>query len=377
MPKSKNPLQSKARNWLITQHDVAAWWTADFQEHHAFRYCVYQIEECPKTGSWHAQIYLQFSKLVSGSAVQRHVGGKSPHIEVAYKPVEARAYCMKEETRVTPPCEMGIWKEDFVKGERTDLTIVNMKIREHGTYRDCLTDDVLDVITSKYPKWVADQLTMVTPTLKVKPKVTVFYGPTGTGKTFRVFKEDPTAVKLTYDGKFIDYSGQKVVLIDEFDKHPWPFGMMLELTDPYPMRVNIKNGYANWDVTHIYLTATIHPNEWFIGQRGYDESKWDQFERRIDRCVHMTKNRTGRVQRKLVVEEDSSETDEVSEEYIPPMAILPNAPARISEEHSEHSNDAYAHGIRNSEYVTRLNPLTPSDDMEVDTPASPTEYNTM
>lgn len=287
--KDAGPLRQNARHWFVTQHDTDAFWKkADPQEHYAFKYMAFQTEECPKTGNWHIQAFVQFTCQVRGSTVQRLFGGSKPHIEVSHHPAECRLYCMKEETRVFGPEEWGVWEPTFAKGFRTDLTVAKYNIRIHANYRRCLDDDALDPITSKYPKWVADQLTMVPRFIKPPPVVICYYGPTQTGKTYRCHMENPGVHEVQLSNKFINYSGQEKVLFDEFDKDPWPFGLTLKLLDRFPFQINIKNGYSWWEPTHIFLTASTHPREWFLCKPDYREEYWPQLERRFTSIIDTT-----------------------------------------------------------------------------------------
>lgn len=282
----KRDIRQNARNWLVTQHDLDAFWSAEPTEHYAFQYFVYQIEISPTTGSWHAQAFIQFTACVRASVVQKLMGGGQPHVEVAHHPGEARLYCMKEDTRLTPPVEYGTWKPEYNRGFRTDLTISKLKIRELGSWRKCLESDMLDNVTARYPKWVADQLTMVPRPLRRVPTVTVFYGPTLTGKTARCHANNPGIHELRYDNGFMNYSGQTCVLFDEFDKDPWPFGLMLKLLDRYPFQVNVKNGYAWWEATDIFFTATEPPEEWYILKKGVLPEHIPQFIRRLTSIIN-------------------------------------------------------------------------------------------
>lgn len=278
----KHDTRANARHWIVTQHDLERFWGphTDPTDHVAFRYMVYQIESSPTTGSWHVQGFIQFTQCVKSSTVANLFGGGA-HVEVAHHPDEARAYCMKAESRVTVPEERGVWEPTWARGHRVDLSIAKRRIRELGNYRDCLDEDALDKITSQYPKWVSDQLTMVSRTIRPVPIVTVYYGPTGTGKTLRCHQNNPGIHEVRWDNGFINYTGQKLVLFDEFDKAPWPFGTFLKLLDPYPFQVNIKNGYIYWEPSHVFITATEHPSEWFIGQKGYREEYLPQLMRRL------------------------------------------------------------------------------------------------
>lgn len=325
--------RQNARNWMFTQHDLDAFWKCTLTEHYAFQYMVYQIEECPKTTAWHAQGFVQFMVQVRGSTVKNMVGGNA-HIEVAHMPALARKYCMKDETRLTPPVEYGKWNEQMTQGHRTDLTVAKYKIRELGSFTECLDCDSLDKVTASYPKWVSAQLEMVQRPIREAPNVTVYFGPTLTGKTFRCHAENPGIHELRYNNGFMNYSGQKCVLFDEFDKAPWPFDLILKLLDRYPFQVNVKNGYCWWEVTDIFMTGTESPEKWFVGTHA-NPDHIPQFMRRITRIVDTT--------------------------GIP----TPSSPE---------ITDAILVSTQNFPELTPVSPELPNLDMDID---SDTEYNTM
>lgn len=117
MPKYSDKAEScKARRWVFTLHDPPPelpprpeW----------IRYCVWQLEKCPKTGRPHFQGYFQCKKQVTNVAVKKWLG-KTSHIEVSRDLTgeDARKYCMKDFTQ-----ESGPWQEGtFVKqGGRRDI----------------------------------------------------------------------------------------------------------------------------------------------------------------------------------------------------------------------------------------------------------------
>lgn len=355
---TSSAVRQNARHWIVTQHDVDAFWSAKPTEHYAFKYLVFQVEEGATTKSWHIQGFIQFSACVKGSVVQKLFGGNKPHIEVAHHPAEARLYCMKAETRVTPPEEYGIWNAEMARGFRSDLTAAKLKIRENKSYRLCLDDDSLDTVTARHPRWVNEQLTMVPRTLRPIPVVTVFYGPTLTGKTARCHINNPGIHELRMDNGFMNYSGQTCVLFDEFDKDPWPFGLMLKLLDRYPFQVNVKNGHCWWEATHIFITATENPEEWYIGKKGVSASHIPQFLRRLTSIV----NTTGNVWPPAPVAPPA-----------PPVPI-PGTPPMFSEEELEEvEDDVVVRNLPSSpEIPLDADVITDADQMDLDSP--PREY---
>jgi len=235
---------------------------AEPQNHPQFRYMVYQTEVAPDTGRVHVQGYIEFKQAVRRNALKDLLGGLA-HIEPRRGTrKQARDYCMKADTRMpgTEPIELGEFSEGG-QGNRLDLTKAKAEIRSLGNYRKCLDTDSLDRVTARHPRWVTDQLMMVPRGMRTPPIVTVYYGPTNTGKTYRCHQAFPGLVhEVRLDNGFVNYSGQQYVLFDEFDKDPWPFGLMLKLLDRYPIQINIKNGYVWWEPTHIFITATESPD---------------------------------------------------------------------------------------------------------------------
>ena len=75
---------------------------------------------------------------------------------------QARAYCMKEESREEPPKEFGEWQIE--PGKRIDLQAARERIYTKRKRDDLYQDPELDQIMTKYPKW-AEKV------LETKPEV--------------------------------------------------------------------------------------------------------------------------------------------------------------------------------------------------------------
>lgn len=84
------------------------------------RYAVWQKEKCEKTGKEHLQMYIEANRPFRLNGWKEVVGEQSAHIEVRKGSREqARAYCMKQETRVEGPWEFGTWETK--QGQRNDI----------------------------------------------------------------------------------------------------------------------------------------------------------------------------------------------------------------------------------------------------------------
>lgn len=123
------------------------------------------------------------------------------------------------------------------------------------------------------------QLILAADTPKPVPVVSWWYGNTGTGKTRRAFEEvDQNNIyivsapsskggALWFDG----YTGQSRVVFDDF--RPWwcRFDYLLRLLDRYPIKVQVKGGWANFVPEEIIITTTKSPSESFTGEYRTEE----------------------------------------------------------------------------------------------------------
>nr|QKN88894.1 MAG: replication-associated protein [Cressdnaviricota sp.] len=95
------------------------------------QYLVYQLETSPTTGKLHAQGYLEWKSTVRVSAVVTALQmPRTPHMEKRNGTREqARAYCMKEETRLagTTPKEYGEWRTGTSRGAKNKQALLDLK----------------------------------------------------------------------------------------------------------------------------------------------------------------------------------------------------------------------------------------------------------
>lgn len=122
------------------------------------------------------------------------------------------------------------------------------------------------------------------------PKVTLYWGKTGTGKTRKVFADHQGVWKMPAKTKggttwFDSYEGQKVVLIDDFVGQIDP-GEMLHLLDRYPHKVQVKCDYVDWCPLEIFITSNSLPDEWWM-DTGLAEETRAAIKRRIHKVVEI------------------------------------------------------------------------------------------
>lgn len=181
-----------------------------------------QLEEGEEDGYRHWQLIID--------------GGKSPirfstlknklptaHLEPRRGPIQqAIDYVTKEETRVSeePRLEHGTIRHSDEKGRRKDVEVVREAILEKGLSSD---EVFLQVPESNRMTAMVEKLVAARDRSRhTKPRqmeVIWLYGPPGTGKTSLAVEIGGTSYyRVTdYQHPFDSYSGEEVLILDEFD----------------------------------------------------------------------------------------------------------------------------------------------------------------
>lgn len=134
-------------------------------------------------------------------------------------------------------------------------------------------------------------------------KIYWFWGPTGTGKSFKAreeaYKDRPENIEeedwcwvcpvagqrgtIWFDG----YHGQPTVIFDDLRSNTISFNALLQITDVYQdFKVPIKGGFVKWIPRRIYITSPGQPRDIYCrhGENGEKLAEYDgidQLERRI------------------------------------------------------------------------------------------------
>lgn len=266
------------------------------------RYVVWQKELCPKTQKLHYQIYVQCHRSLDAPVVKKLFAltqDGDPEFQVKYKkskPLEARVYCMKEETRVEGPWEYGTFIEG--SGSRTDLAQGISLMDEGGISK--LAQEMPELLI-KYPRGMT-----VTYQERKKVqlqnrnrdfiKVVVIHGTTGVGKSHlateisRLLDDGPYYSleqpgfnrPMYWDG----YDGHKILIIDEF-KGWIPIGKMLRYLDKYAIQLD-QRGTTTWAEFHtIIILSNFTVEEWYPQ---LDQTRLDALKRRIHLNLKMERD---------------------------------------------------------------------------------------
>lgn len=203
-------------------------------------YGVHQTERCPTTGREHVQFMVVFPERRRLGQLKKMFPGD--HLEPAKHPRLARDYCMKEETRVTPPVEVG------------SVGTWGKEVRKLNVIEALSTKRVRDVLNEYPDLWrsvrqLRDLRSELQPTRRSLSLGILFHGKTGTGKTrssqlISSFLGDDCYWKPT--GKWWNnYDQERVVFYDEFRGDLTP-GEVLRLLDRTPHQVEYKGGVTNF-----------------------------------------------------------------------------------------------------------------------------------
>lgn len=301
MPQSheKKQRESSARHWCVTTFvtkNYRYWKTLDLADK-GVRNITYQLEQCPKSNKLHVQAYVEFFEKVRMAVVKQRLEDTTLHCEKRRGTrLQAREYCMKDETRVIATQYVCLGLFQTKQGDRTDITQLKDFIETNATEAD-----VAEAFPCAYLKMSTGIRRLINvrrrKLLNVYSKVDVhvLWGDTGAGKTRSVFDEygpenvfvpvySASAGKFWFDG----YAGQKVLLINEFYGQV-RCGYMLELLDDYHKTLEVKGDtcISSWDT--VYLSSNCHPDEWYTNWTSVPTSKKHAFARRINTVTHLEK----------------------------------------------------------------------------------------
>lgn len=225
------------------------------------KYMVWQLEISPETGKAHIQGYAEFDSPYRMNRIKEILESSSAHIEKRKgSRDQARNYCMKKESRIIGPWELGIF-ETGKQGARNDLKEISDAIKQGANFKECF--EINPGACLRYPKGIDRAINVFEKKQMIEKKVTVLWGPTGTGKTHKAWAEAGMEAWSKPRGSWFDgYEGQENVIIDEYDGDI-PITTFLQILDKYPIQVPIKGGFRSWKAKNIWITSNINWKLWY------------------------------------------------------------------------------------------------------------------
>lgn len=219
-------------------------WTEPNIDNEQCKYWIYGREQCPETDRQHYQGFIMLNKTNRLPAVKRILGaGDQSHIEPRRGTrQQARDYCIKDGDFV----EWGQFERlNFQELFKQDIKF----LKENYPAFYCRYHRGLFLLNNNIPKWR-------------DVTVTIIWGKTGTGKTRKVmemedvYKLDPPY--LWWDG----YAGEKILLIDDYEKDAINRGMLLNICDGYKLRLQTKGGHCWAEWNKVFITSNFDPEGW-------------------------------------------------------------------------------------------------------------------
>lgn len=272
------------------------------------QYACFQKEICPTTRTPHLQGYAHFGSpttfnaagrlLFSGDGVRRgHFGHSNGSALANIK------YCSKTDSRAEddPLGFQEFGTRPVGQGHRSDLDGICQAIVSGTSINTIVATEPATYV--KYRSGLLGLFSHVQGTRSFKTHVSWFFGGTGTGKSawacahadqLSLAKQNELSVGSDFPGADFSmrpywkmggnrwwdgYSGQYVVIIDDYRCDLCTFSYLLRLFDRYPLLVECKGGSIQFVSYHIIVTAPLSPRDMWA-QRSTEDLR--QLTRRID-----------------------------------------------------------------------------------------------
>lgn len=273
-------------------------------------YC-YQLEQCPSTGRWHHQGYVEWKYPISLRQLKDIIptAHLEPRLGTRY---EAMDYCRvpeivecDEETGFSDGggiegtfCEIGIWRET-IQGIRHDFTDIVQMCSEAEGHPTIIRD-----IYKKYPGQYAhcsngidkiraqeEAYAMRERPFKEK-KVIYLHGNPGCGKTRSAFelaqKANEYIYKVDIQGWFERYLGETFILFDDVNKDTMTIKAWLNFLDGFTQKLNVKGTSTYNYAETVIITSNYSPDE-LMDNMGVDPIQITAFKRRLTEITDFNK----------------------------------------------------------------------------------------
>lgn len=277
--------RGKARAWCFTENNPVRLNLFPDGLPEGIKYVVYQLER-GEQGTPHLQGYIQFTAPRTMSWVKRIVSKTAEGdeffvfermhlLKARGSASQNKVYCTKA-GRLDGPWELG---DAPKQGERTDLAAAAEELMRSGDIRK-----VDPKVFLKYASGCLKLAALAPPPRRDNLKVITIIGSTGIGKSYAVHDlyPDVYCVNMGNSGLWWDgYTGQSVVLFEEF-KGQVQLQKMLQILDPYPLRLEIKGGLVPARFTVVFITSNYTPDKWYKNETGDRDAEMAALARRLD-----------------------------------------------------------------------------------------------
>ncbi len=292
VPKTSSYYVFTLNNPLVSAEELAE----VFAAHPQFKFLAFQKEKAPDTGTVHYQGYVGFKRAVRFSIPKSLL--PTAHWEIKkgthrqaldYNTLEF--YKGKPKGRIAGPWLSGTFPPlDQRPGKRNDIQAVVDSIKTATSFRQVVTEHTGLYI--KYHKGIEKAWQWLGTSLaaKVTPRVYLFFGLTGTGKTdYSLASSKTTFKKDGCDPWFDGYTDQQVLVFDDFSgaRSKMPLTSVLNYIDKYPTMLPVKGSFVPRQCSRIVVTTNIHPGLWYDYRNR--KANYDALMRRFQATLYFTK----------------------------------------------------------------------------------------
>ena len=255
------------------------------------KYAVYQYEQ-GENGTKHIQAFIIYKN--GKRLVNVKQDFPTAHIQKAHSPTNTacRDYCMKKDTRISDPVEIGEFSEMRTRNdikefhEMLDLGASNKQLKE--------------LFLPLYSSYGADKIERFRQdTLKDKystefrnVRVTFIYGAERLGKTTYVYDnhniKDICRVTNYKVGAFENYSSHDVLLLDEFTGEHMQLNFLNNTLDKYPLELPARFTNRTACFTHVYIVSNLPLLELYKNEQMNSRPVYNAFISRIGEIIQFT-----------------------------------------------------------------------------------------
>lgn len=230
-------------------------------------YAIYQRE---MENHEHFQGYMELDGQYTFNIMHSWPGFEVAHFEPRRGSQKiALAYCSKpnvdfpdDVTFIEGPW---IYGEKKNQGQRSELMLIQRELNDGASIGRIAMDHFPEYI--RFHKAFGEYRNLRCERRNWEMDVQIYVGYTGCGKTRRAYDLYGDSLYKQCNGRwFGGYDGEETVLIDEFigERFTWPF--LLQLTDRYPMTVEVKGSEVPFTSRRIIFTSNLPPETWFPQQ---------------------------------------------------------------------------------------------------------------
>ena len=266
-PANKRARGPQVKRWCFTVNNPEDWNPRPHCNGDV-AFCIWQTERGAE-GTLHIQGYVRFNSRKSMNTVKQFFNNQRMHLEPSRGTEHDNVlYCSKEEGRVADGSRGTYGVEEpsaGQQGHRSDLEKVAEDAKAGKSIKEIAEAHSVDFI--RYSHGIIALHDLVAPAPAVARVVTAvcFWGPTNMGKTHRVLTRYPDVYQVLGRGRgpWDNYSGQSVLLLDEFDWEKWSAQELNVILDKWRFRLDCRyhDKYAAWSM--VFICCNDNPEGWY------------------------------------------------------------------------------------------------------------------